>query len=100
MENNPIKLKLGLVSADFGNHPGGFFTLSLLKELRKKNFELIAYPTNERQDEFSHHFKPLFSKWISIKKKSGKNPLINLLPNLGNILPKYSFFINRKGYFI
>ena len=34
---NPTKLKLGLVSADFGNHPGGFFTLSTLKELKKKN---------------------------------------------------------------
>ena len=81
-ENNPIKLKLGLVSADFGNHPGGFFTLSLLKELRKKNFELIAYPTNERQDEFSHHFKPLFSKWISIKKKSDEEA-INQIVNDG-----------------
>ena len=51
------------MSADFGNHPGGFFTLNLLRELKKKNFELIAYPTIERKDEFSHHFKPLFSKW-------------------------------------
>ena len=68
-EENPKKLKLGFVSADFGNHPGGFFTLSTLRELRKKNFELVSYATIDRNDEFSPHFKPLFSKWNSIKEK-------------------------------
>ena len=65
----PKKLRLGLVSADFGNHPGGFFTLSTLRELRKKNFELIAYSTYNRKDEYSKHFKPLFLKWRTIEKK-------------------------------
>ena len=72
-ETNPKKLRVGFVSADFGNHPGGYFTLGLLRELRKKNFELVAYPTIERKDELSHHFKPLFSKWILIKKKDDEN---------------------------
>ena len=68
-EKKPKKLRLGLVSADFGNHPGGFFTLSTLRELRKKNFELIAYSAFDRTDEFVHHFRPLFLKWHSIEKK-------------------------------
>ena len=68
-EKNPKKLRLGLVSADFGNHPGGYFTLSTLRELRKKNFELIAYATTDRKDEFSRHFKPLFMKWHSVEKE-------------------------------
>jgi len=72
-EKNPKKLKLGFVSADFGNHPGGFFTLSTLRELRKRNFELVAYSTNDRNDEFSLHFRPLFSKWNSIQKKKDIN---------------------------
>ena len=67
-KKNPKKLRLGLISADFGNHPGGFFTLSTLKELRKKNFELFAYSTIDRKDSYVHHFKPLFNKWSSIKK--------------------------------
>jgi len=67
-EKKPKKLRIGLVSSDFGNHPGGFFTLSTLKELRKKDFELIAYSNSNRQDEFSYHFKPLFFKWHSIEK--------------------------------
>ena len=68
-EKNPKKLKIGLVSADFGNHPGGYFTMSTLKELRKKNFELISYSCSDRRDGFVHHFRPLFSKWHSIEKK-------------------------------
>ena len=35
-EKKPTKLRLGLVSADFGNHPGGYFSLSTLRELSKK----------------------------------------------------------------
>ena len=68
-DKNPKKLKVGLVSADFGNHPGGYFTLSTLKELKNKKFEFVAYATTNRKDEFSDHFKPLFSKWNLIEKK-------------------------------
>ena len=68
-EKNPNKLRLGFVSSDFGNHPGGYFTLSTLRELRKKDFELVAYSTYDRKDEFSHHFRPLFHKWDSIQNK-------------------------------
>ena len=67
-EKEPKKLKLGFVSSDFGNHPGGFFTLSTLRELKKKNFDLIAYSAFDRKDDFSPHFRPLFSKWHSIEK--------------------------------
>ena len=54
------KLKLGFMSADFGNHPGGFFTLSTLRELRKKNFEIVAYSTKDRSDDLSSSFRSLF----------------------------------------
>ena len=67
-EKNPKKLRLGFVSADFGNHPGGYFTLSTLRELKKKNFELVAYATIDRNDEFSNNFRSLFDKWNSIQK--------------------------------
>lgn len=71
-EINPKKLKVGFVSADFGDHPGGYFTLNFLKELKKKNFDLIAYPTADRNDEFSNYFKNIFSKWDLIKNKTDK----------------------------
>ncbi len=72
-KKKPEKLKLGLVSADFGNHPGGFFSLSTLRELNKKNFDLFGYPTIDRNDEFSLHFKPLFKKWSPISKKKDED---------------------------
>ncbi len=71
-EINPKKLKVGFVSADFGDHPGGYFTLNFLKELKKKNCDLIAYPTVDRNDEFSNYFKNIFSKWDLIKNKTDK----------------------------
>ena len=85
-EKNPTKLKLGLVSADFGNHPGGFFTLSTLRELIKKNFELVAYATQERSDEYSHHFKPLFSRWHSIEKEKDEKIVKKILEDGIHIL--------------
>ena len=65
----PKKLKIGFVSADFGNHPGGYFTLNTIKELKNKNFELIAYSTTERSDEITVRFKSLFNEWNLIEKK-------------------------------
>jgi protein O-GlcNAc transferase len=85
-EKNPTKLKLGLVSADFGNHPGGFFTLSTLRELKKKNFELIAYSTNDRKDEYSNNFKSLFLKWHSIEKEKDEKIIETILKDGIHIL--------------
>ncbi len=71
-EKNPKKLRIGCVSSDFGNHPGGYFTLSTLAEL-SKNFELIAYSNFDREDETSNKFKKLFSTWNSISKMSDED---------------------------
>jgi len=68
-EKNPNKLKIGFITADFGNHPGGYFTLSTLRELKKKNVDLIAYSTTNRPEKYSTYFKPLFSKWHNVEKK-------------------------------
>jgi len=85
-EKNPKKIKLGFVSSDFGNHPGGFFSLSTLRELKKKNFELIAYSNLDRRDEFSEHFKPLFSKWHSINKKDDEEVVKHIIEDGIHIL--------------
>ena len=85
-QKNPKKLKLGFVSADFGNHPGGFFTLSTLRELKNKNFELIAYATTDRKDEFSHHFKTLFSKWNLVEKKTDEEIVKQIMADDVHIL--------------
>ena len=68
-DKDPKTLKIGFVTSDFGNHPGGFFSLSTLRELKKKNFDLIAYSNYDRKDEFALNFKSLFLKWHSIQGK-------------------------------
>tara|TARA_B100001123_G_C15315282_1_gene1025916 strand:+ start:1136 stop:3124 length:1989 start_codon:yes stop_codon:yes gene_type:complete len=85
-QKKPSKLKLGFVTSDFGNHPGGYFTLSTLRELQKKNFELIAYSNYDRVDEYAHHFKPLFKKWHSIKRKKDKEVVQKILEDGIHIL--------------
>ncbi len=85
-DTKPKKLKVGFMTADFGNHPGGFFTLNFLRELRKKNYELIAYPTIERNDEISHHFKPLFTKWNLIEKKNDEEVINEIIDDGVHIL--------------
>jgi len=85
-EKSPQKLTVGLVSADFGNHPGGYFTLSTLRELRKKNFNLISYSTTNRKDDFSSYFRPLFSKWNSIEQKNDEEVVQQILNDKVHIL--------------
>jgi len=57
-----------------------------LKELRKKGYELIAYPTIERSDEISHRFRPLFTKWNLIEKKRDEEVIKEILDDGIHIL--------------
>ena len=91
-DKNPKKLRIGCVSADFGEHPGGHFTLSTLTGLKKKNFELIAYSTHDRKDKISSNFKTLFSKWNSIKDKSDEE-VLNLIVD-----DKIHILIDMQGH--
>ena len=52
-QKNPTKLKFGLVSSDFGDHSGGYFSLSTLRELSQKDLELIAYSNFDRSDQLA-----------------------------------------------
>ena len=85
-QKKPSKLNIGFVSSDFGNHPGGYFTLSTLQELKNKNFELIAYSNFDRKDDFVNNFKSLFSKWHSIEKKTDEEVVEQILKDGIHIL--------------
>lgn len=96
MKKKPKKLRLGFISSDFGNHPGGYFSLSTLQELRKKNFELVAYSNFDRSDEFSHHFKPLFLKWYSIEKKKDEEVVKQIVNDGIHILMELQGHSNKN----
>lgn len=59
----PDRLKVGLVSGDFRNHPVGYFLENILSLINPMKIELIAYPTNTKQDELTSRIKHFFSGW-------------------------------------
>ena len=85
-EKKPKKLKIGFVSSDFGNHPGGLFSLGLLRELKKRDYKLYAYIPKERNDNLSEHFKQLFEKWNCINNKKDEQVVKEIIDDGINIL--------------
>lgn len=63
------KLRIGFVSADFCNHPVGFFLESLIAHLDPAAFELFAFPTGPKSDDLTARIKPRFRDWIPIRRK-------------------------------
>lgn len=62
----PVKLRVGLVSSDFRNHPVGYFIEGLCENLNPDRVELIAFSNCDREDELTMRIKPLFIEWHSI----------------------------------
>ena len=65
----PERLRIGLVSGDFKNHPVGYFLESILTEIDPSAIELIAYPTSRIADELTARIRPHFGAWRSIYGK-------------------------------
>lgn len=65
-EQHPQRLRVGLVSGDFRNHPVGHFLHSLLREVCNTHLDLIAYATQPGVDDFSAGIRPFFADWKAI----------------------------------
>lgn len=63
---SPTRLRVGLVSGDFCNHPVGYFLESLVAHVDPARVELYAYPTAPQQDELTARIRPAFAAWHSI----------------------------------
>jgi predicted O-linked N-acetylglucosamine transferase (SPINDLY family) len=63
---SPERLRVGIVSADLSHHPVGYFTESLLTQLVSSRIELIAYPTQPKEDDLTARIKPRFSAWKTL----------------------------------
>jgi predicted O-linked N-acetylglucosamine transferase (SPINDLY family) len=59
----PERLRVGMVSGDFRNHPVGYFLENVLADVNQDKIELIAYPTNRREDELTARIHPHFVAW-------------------------------------
>jgi protein O-GlcNAc transferase len=62
----PAKLRVGLVSGDFRQHPVGYFLESVLAHIDKTKIELIAYSTHAHTDNLSDRIRPYFAHWKAI----------------------------------
>jgi predicted O-linked N-acetylglucosamine transferase (SPINDLY family) len=66
----PERLRVGIASGDLRNHPVGYFLEGLLSNIDQSRIELIAYPTNPKEDELTARIRPSFSGWKSLVGKS------------------------------
>ncbi len=64
--DQPVKLRLGLVSGDLRNHPVGYFLAGFLPYIDPSRIELIAYPTHSRTDLLTDRLRAKCIDWKSI----------------------------------
>lgn len=60
---NPERLRVGILSGDFHNHPVGYFLENILSDLHSRDIELIGYPTNPKTDDLTTRIKQNFDEW-------------------------------------
>jgi predicted O-linked N-acetylglucosamine transferase (SPINDLY family) len=63
-------LRVGFVSGDLRTHPVGIFTESVLRHIDPSRVELIAYQTNDVEDDTTQRLKPLFGEWTQLSRLS------------------------------
>ena len=85
-ENKPKKLRIGFVSGDLWEHPVGYILLDALKNLKKKNLELVAYSNFSKKDDFSIKLKSHFNKWHEIENKEDVDVVNQIRKDRINIL--------------
>ncbi|HJW24555.1 MAG TPA: tetratricopeptide repeat protein [Rhodocyclaceae bacterium] len=59
----PDRLRIGLVSGDLRNHPVGFFLAGSLENLAASSLELIAYPTQDKEDNLTSRIRSCCHGW-------------------------------------
>lgn len=101
--NKYEKLKIGFLSADFREHPVGYYLLDFLKEIKNYNFSLTAYSNNLYEDHYTKLLKLDFDEWRDINNfndynladlinKDSIDILIDLSGHSGdNRLPVFSY---------
>lgn len=69
----PRKLRIGMVSGNFCNHPVGYFLESLLPRIDPSRVELVAYPTHHIVDDLTARIKLHFVDWKPLIGRSDRN---------------------------
>ena len=69
-DREPEALRVGFVSADFKNHPIGFFLEGFLKEINDSSLKLYAYSLSDYEDNLTERIKPIFNSWTKLHDKN------------------------------
>ena len=73
LTNQPVadrRLRIGYVSADFGNHPVGYFLANVLPAHDRKQFEVFCYSNRAVEDDMSKRLRESTDHWRSIYRAS------------------------------
>lgn len=84
--NSGERLRVGLVSADFREHPVGFFLENILSRLDPAKIELLAYATDAREDALTQRIKPHFTIWRALVDVSNENAAQTIRADAPHIL--------------
>jgi predicted O-linked N-acetylglucosamine transferase (SPINDLY family) len=60
-------LRLGFVSADFHNHPVGFFFEALVAEIDTDKYQLFGYANSPKSDELTRRIQSRFASWELVR---------------------------------
>jgi predicted O-linked N-acetylglucosamine transferase (SPINDLY family) len=63
-------LRVGLVSADLGRHPVGYFLSPFLEAHDRRNFAVVCYSSREREDAMSVALKRHVAQWRRVQNLS------------------------------
>jgi protein O-GlcNAc transferase len=67
---SPGVLRVGLVSADLGEHPVGYFLEGLLAHIDGSRLVLFAYPTHDAGDQLTERLRTRFAAWRPLYGRS------------------------------
>jgi protein O-GlcNAc transferase len=57
------KLRIGLVSGDFGRHPTGYLVLPAVEHLDRDSCSVVCYSDRTQEDEYTARFRAAASEW-------------------------------------
>lgn len=64
---NQQPLRVGFVSADFNDHPVGYFFEALIAEIDTDKYQLFGYSNSSKSDELTNRIRPRFTSWQMVR---------------------------------
>jgi len=74
------KLRIGYVSADFGQHPVGFFLIGVISRHDRALFEIHCYSSRRHEDAMTARFRQYADHWHDVASIDGR-PLAERIRN-------------------